>query len=267
MEVNWIILAMAGIALVLIFRTWFPNLHRTRKPFPQEWRMIIDCYSTFYRYLDAAGRAKFERDVQEFMRDARVEGIKNFQPDERTRLLVGIGFATVFHALVGRVLLLRRSIIIYPGRSFSEDYKPLSGKIAGLAIPRGSMILAAESILLGFEKPRDGFNPVLHELAHYLDFDVYNMRDVSDDAPMGLTPAQLERWQTVKVAEWEKLEKQVSPLREYALEDNGELFACAVEMFFEDPEPLRDKSPEFYGLLRDYFKLDTCRLYSSVSNC
>lgn len=253
---------VAGIALVFILRTWLPLLRRLRKNLPDEWRLMLESYSKFYCRLAPQGRAKFERDVLEFMRDARVEGIRGYRPDERTRLLVAIGFATVFHALVDRVLLLSKPIIIFPGRSFSEKFKPNSGNIAGMAMPRDSMILADESIRLGFEKPRDGFNPVIHELAHYLDFDVFSMSGPCDDAPMGLTPGQREVWQEVKVAEWEKLQRKESPLIPYALSDNGELFACSVEMFFENPGPLKEKSPELYALLADYFKLDSARLYA-----
>jgi hypothetical protein len=263
-EVTVFVAIVGLIAISIILRTWLPLMRRLRKPFPPEWLLIVESYSKFYRALGAAGRAKFERDVLEFMRDARVEGIRGFVPDERTRLLVAIGFATVFHALVKRVLLLRKPIIIFPGQGFTEKFKPNSGKIAGMATPRDSMVLAAESVCYGFEKPFDGFNPVIHELAHYLDFDFFNMRASCDDAPMGLTASQLEAWQEVKLGEWEKLQKNISPLRPYAMSDNGELFACSTEMFFENPGPLKEKSPELYGLLSEYFKLDTARLYADA---
>jgi hypothetical protein len=142
------------------------------------------------------------------------------------------------------------------------------GKTIGInheRMPMGPMILAADSIIRGYNHKKDSFNPVLHELAHYLDFDL-DTRSVADDAPMGLAPEQLQEWHDVRDMELEKLDRKESPLSDYAMSDTGELFACAVEMFFENPEPLKSKSPELYGLLRDYFQLDPLALYSRGRN-
>lgn len=257
----WIGMVIALIGLGIIYKVWFPNLHLYRPAFPVEWREFLERNVKFYRHLDVAGKAKFERDVQDVMRRGRIEGIRGYHPDKETRLLVAAGFATIFHALIKRVPTFRDSIIIYPGKSFSEDYRPKSGNIAGMAIAHGPMMLAADSVRCGFDKAQDGFNPVLHELAHYLDFDLTRER-IADDTPMGLTPPQFEEWQKVRAKELKKLRRRESPLREYALQADGELFACAVEIFFENPGPLKVKSPELYSLLRSYFKLDPSQIYA-----
>jgi len=265
MDIIGFTLLAVFIGLMIIFRTWFPNLHFTQLTFPEAWRDFLKRHVEFYCRLDAEGKKKFERDVQEVMRRKNMEGVKGFEPTERHRLLVAAGIATLFHAMTKHAPAFRRPIIIYPGKGFSEDFKPHKGRIAGMAMPKGPMILAADSIIRGYDHKKDSFNPVLHELAHYLDFDP-DTRSVADDAPMGLAPEQLQEWHDVRDMELEKLDRKESPLSDYAMSDTGELFACAVEMFFENPEPLKTKSPELYGLLRDYFQLDPLALYSRGRN-
>jgi MtfA peptidase len=258
---TWFVLLAVFIALVLIFRLWFPNIHFSLLAFPPEWRKFLEGHIEFYRCLGAEGRKKFERDVLDVMRRKNMEGSKGFVPSEQHRLLVAVGIATLFHAMAKRAPAFRRPIIIYPGKGFSEDYKPHKGRIAGMAMPRGPMFLAADSIRIGYDRKKDGYNPVLHELAHYLDFDLGSMT-VADDAPVGLTAEQLEEWHQVRDRELNKLKNKKSPLNPYALSDSGELFAVAVEMFFENPGPLKAGSLKLYQLLCDYFRIDPLELYS-----
>lgn len=262
---TWFTLLAIFIGLMLIFRLWFPDIHFTMLTFPGDWRKFLHDHVRFYRCLDPQGRKKFERDVLDVMRRRNMEGVRGFEPTERHRLLVAAGIATLFHANVRRAPAFRRPIIIYPGKCFSEDLKPRRGRIAGMAMPMGPMILAADSIKRGYDREKDGFNPVLHELAHYLDFDLDDTK-VADDAPLGLAPEQLQEWHGVRDRELEKLKRKESPLNDYALSDTGEMFACAVEMFFENPGPLKSKSPELYGLLRDHFQLNPLALYARGHN-
>ena len=258
---TWFALLAVFIGLVIIFRLWFPNIHFSLLTFSREWRDFLERHIEFYRCLDPYGRKKFERDVLDVMRRKNIEGIKGFEPSEKHRLLVAVGIATLFHAMAKHAPAFRRPIIIYPGKGFSEEYKPHKGRIAGMAMPIGPMILAADSIRIGYDRKKDGFNPVLHELAHYLDFDL-DSETISDDAPIGLTDEQLKEWHKVRDMELDKLTNKKSPLNPYSLSDSGELFAVAVEMFYENPGPLKNGSPELYQLLCDYFRLDPLEIYS-----
>ena len=261
----WMIMGMALIVAVFLFKVWFPNVNLYRPAFPIKWREFLHEQVKFYRHLDEAGKAKFERDVQDVMRRGRIRGEPGFLPDEELRLLIAAGFATVFHALAARVPIFKDAIIISPGDE-PMDIEPMPGRIAaamdGTPWKWGPMYFSAGSIRLGFEKPNDGFNPVLRRLAQYLDFELKGFE--MDDIPMGLDPSRLRKWRQVRDVELEKIRRHDSPFSKHCLKNEGDLFACAVEMFFEDPEPLRAKSPKFYSLLCDYFKLDTCRLYSGA---
>ena len=47
-----------------------------------------------------------------------------------------------------------------------------------------------------------------------------------------------------------------SPLRDYGAINEAELFAVAVEAFFEKPDELARRDGELFALLRDYFNQD-----------
>jgi len=259
---------------IIIFLIWRWRRGRVQIAIPLHWGTFLHKHVRFYRCLDEAGQTKFLRDVADVMRTTCFEGIKGYEPSEEIKLMVAVGFATFFHGLCDRIPQFRQSIILYPGDSFSDEYEPETGDIAGMATLDGPMLLAAESVREGFEMPNDGFNPVIHELAHYLDIDMqagqhslYGQWEsdndhVIDDLPAGLDPETMEKWRRVRDLELEKVRRGTSPLRDYSLSDEGELFATAVEVFFENPQDIRRQSPEFYLLLCDYFHLDPASIYS-----
>ncbi len=262
------------LLLIIIFLLWRWQRGRVQIAIPPHWGRFLHKQVRFYRCLDEAGQAKFMRDVADVMETTCFEGIKGYEPREEIKLMVAAGFATFFHGLCDRIPQFRQSIILYPGDAFSDDYEPETGDIAGMATYGGAMLLAAESVREGFEKAGDGFNPVIHELAHYLDIDMQagqhalygqwasDDNQVIDDLPAGLDPETRERWRRARDLELEKVRRGTSPLRDYALSDEGELFATAVEVFFENPQDMRRKSPEFYTLLCDYFHLDPASIYA-----
>lgn len=261
---GWFVLLASFVGLLVIVRTWLPGLRLPLPPFPDEWRAILERHVRFYRFLDPVRRKKFERDVLDVLNRGKIIGQEGYRPDNEVRLLVAAGFATFSHAMAKRVPDFKQNIVIVPGTK-AEDFAPAPSKIAVevFATPWlwRPMFVAAKAVL---GKPQPGKNPVLHRLAHGLDFDL--KRFAMDDLPAGLQASQQAAWQSVRDLELEKLREKASPLPNRALDGRGELFACAVEMFFEDPGPLNDKSPELYKLLAEYFKLDTARLYTGAKN-
>jgi len=47
-----------------------------------------------------------------------------------------------------------------------------------------------------------------------------------------------------------------SAIDPYAAEDIGEFFAVSCEVFFAEPELLREEYPDYFGELRRYFRID-----------
>ncbi|MBN2352966.1 MAG: zinc-dependent peptidase [Spirochaetales bacterium] len=106
----------------------------------------------------------------------------------------------------------------------------------------------------------DGFNVVIHEIAHKLDLSNRAM----DGCPFlgdDLDPA---RWKRVFSAAYGETVRRLESglgtyINSYAAESPAEFFAVACEEFFERPAVLRRHFPEVYGELKAFLKQDPLR--------
>jgi Mlc titration factor MtfA (ptsG expression regulator) len=151
-----------------------------------------------------------------------------------------------------------RTFLFDPGE-FDEEYEldPASNPVPseavydGMAHPQGPVILSAPAVEAGWRRA-DGYNVVLHELAHLFDFGT----DGAHGLPSLMDPASTEAWQALVREEMRKAEVGRSVLRRYASAAPAELFAVAVEQFFERPVRLRRHHPRLFDALTELFRLD-----------
>jgi Mlc titration factor MtfA (ptsG expression regulator) len=126
---------------------------------------------------------------------------------------------------------------------------------SGEAWEQGPVILSWADVESGTE--RDGYNVVIHELAHKLDMrngDANGhpplhagMSDVAWARDLGTAYADLSR----RVDRGE--ETRIDP---YGAESPGEFFAVCSEAFFELPHLLRDEYPGTYAQLAAFYRQD-----------
>lgn len=101
----------------------------------------------------------------------------------------------------------------------------------------------------------NGFNVLLHELAHKLDMGNSIDTDGFPPLPSNITPAE---WHGIFSQVWNDLQRRLSqnqptPIDDYAASHPGECFAVCCETFFSAPDQLADAYPDLYGLLCRYF--------------
>ena len=117
------------------------------------------------------------------------------------------------------------------------------------------MILSWADVEAGQE--RDGYNVVIHELAHKL--------DMLDGAANGCPPLHAgmspQRWAAVFSAAYDDLCRRVDAHEEtaidpYASESPAEFFAVASESFFERPDLLQADYAELYEQLVAFYRQD-----------
>lgn len=154
-----------------------------------------------------------------------------------------------------------QTLILYEGpfvaeHSWEDEFGIVHAETSersGEAWERGPVVLSLEDVRHSGQG--DGYNVVIHELAHTLD-----MRDASaNGAPplhAGMDPAA---WQRDFAAAWNDLARRADndeplPVDEYALEDPAEFFAVLSETFFEQPEPLHAAWPAVYRHLAAFYR-------------
>lgn len=156
-----------------------------------------------------------------------------------------------------------REVIVYPGefRVKREHHDEHSGvvtegedELIGEAWDRGPVVLSWADVATDLEHPFDGFNVVVHEIAHKL--------DMQDGAMNGMPRLRgdLSRrdWIEAMQPAYDALVNAVERGREtlidpYAAESVDEFFAVTSELHFSDPATLRRAAPAVARLLARYY--------------
>jgi hypothetical protein len=259
LELGALSIAPASMAGALY---WWISLRRylkrrrlIRQPFPEAWRERLKSCVGFYRKLDEAGRQRFERDVQIFLAEQRIYGVRGAEVSDDVKVLVAASGAMLGYGLPDWEWPDVRDVVIYP-TTFNEDYEAEQGEhIAGMVHHHGPIIFSGPELSYGFCRDRDGYNVGLHELAHVLDF----ADGVADGVPTGVEWVAEAPWIQVVADRLQKVRsgsRRGQALRDYAGKNEAELFAVAVEAFFEQPEKLFDRDPELFEMLSEYFNVD-----------
>ncbi|MCB9231530.1 MAG: zinc-dependent peptidase [Bacteroidia bacterium] len=259
-----------GFLLGGVIYAFFTRKYQTRDKieladFPQKWRGMLASRVPFYNALDPAEKIKFENEIQVFLHEVRITGIRTSIDDE-IRLLVAssavipiFGFPEWEYADLGEIL-------IYP-ENFDADFQMGSGKrVLGMVGSGGAMervmILSKPALEHGFQDARDKKNVAVHEFAHLI--------DKADGSIDGVPRAWLDpEW----IRPWEKLMEQKmaeivagnSDINPYGATAPQEFFAVVSEYFFEAPQILQDRHPQLYALLERIFHQDTRSRYARAA--
>jgi MtfA peptidase len=157
-----------------------------------------------------------------------------------------------------------KSIVVHPDEFVVRDrsYEDEDGVVhvgddvlSGEAWEQGPVVLAWSEIE---ESGRgEGYNVVVHELAHKLDM----LGGEASGVPPLHGDMRVPEWVAAFDAAYEdlcdRLERGEDPwLDPYAAEDSAEFFAVCAEMFFDVPRRFRAEYPDVYEQLKRYFKQD-----------
>jgi Mlc titration factor MtfA (ptsG expression regulator) len=220
------------------------------RPFPRDWRTLLEEGYEHYGRLPGPLRRRFEDDTKLFLAEKRITGVHTEVTDE-LRVLVAASAVTLsvgwpdadWHALT--------EVLLYPD-DFDRDYSIGGEDLSGEAHPWGTVILSAPALLESFQYPDDGYHVGLHEFAHLLDLHQTEF----DGIPAGLDEASTREWADLAPREMASIRGGRSVLDGYGGEDPVEFFAVAVETFFERPVAMRRRHDRLYALLSAYFAQD-----------
>ncbi|NNF56989.1 MAG: zinc-dependent peptidase [Rhodothermaceae bacterium] len=240
-------LFLVGLGARRSLRRW----RAVRRTFPEPWRDWVRVHVPLYRRLDASARRRFERDTQIVLADQRFEALEGIEITDELRLSVAAGAALMLHGRPDWDLPRGHTILFYPG-TFDDDYD--LDEVAtydGMVHPQGPVVLSVPAVKAGWARA-DGYNVVLHELAHLFDFEATG----ADGIPSLMDSSSIKAWQTLVREEMRKVKLGRSVLRRYASTNPAELFAVSVEQFFERPVRLQRHHPDLFDALVALFNLD-----------
>jgi len=234
------------------------SLRRRRRimsePFPPEWEEVLQRDVVFFRALDEEGRRRFRRELQVFLGEKRITGIK-LELDTTTRVLAAASAVIPIFGFPEWEWDTINEVLVYPDR-FDRDFRFGPGGdrhtlgMVGTGAMNRLMILSRPDLVAGFKNARDRRNVGLHEFAHLV--------DKADGSIDGVPEAGLPRdavrpWIELvrrKMAEIERGDSDIDP---YALTNEAEFFAVTAEYFFERPGIMQRKHPELFAMLSRIF--------------
>jgi Mlc titration factor MtfA (ptsG expression regulator) len=237
------------------------------RPLPRPTRDLLLRHSAHYRILPPDVRQEFDRQVQVFLAEKQITPIET-QLTRATPVLVAASAVTLTAGWPGYTWDQLREGLVYP-EHFDRDYqfastgasdgasaegRDLEPILSGQAHGWGVVVLSQPALIASFGRA-GGSHVGLHEFAHLLDL----ARTTFDGVPSYLPDEAVRRWMSIMDGERERLERGESWLDPYGLSSPPELFAVAVEAFFQRPEAIAHAHRDLYEFLASYFNQDPAR--------
>lgn len=224
------------------------------------WAEAAGDWPPLQRYRGEALQRLRERALLFLLRKPVVSG-GGFPVDDVMRLRIGIMAAVLVQGLDldwydgwHRLILYESAFV--PDGGWEDEFGIVHTDrhaLSGEAWLQGPVILSWEDIL----EAGQGYNVVLHELAHKLDM----LTEGANGFPPLHDGMDGRLWYQVFSRAREELAAadargEDTPLDPYALENAGEFFAVATEAFFEVPAALNKRWPALYRQLALFYRQD-----------
>jgi Mlc titration factor MtfA (ptsG expression regulator) len=243
---------------------WWQSLRARLEPAPIAdplWRRAL-AGCPLARRLETERQQRLRRLAALFLARKRFHALAGAVLDDYWRLLIAM--QACLPALQQGAASLRgwREVLIYPGefkvrRSHHDDRTGVVTEgdeaLTGEAWEHGPLVLSLADVQLDLEQPWDGYNVVLHEMAHKLD-----MLDGPPDGVPPLVEIPRRRWIEQFQLAYERLVNAKpgnhdSPIDHYAAESASEYFAVVSELHYSQPALLRQTEPAIAVLLEAFY--------------
>ncbi len=253
-----------------------------------QWQWVVDSHA-FVNELSDDDKLQLRARIAWFLASKSINGAAGFEVDDHIRLSIAAQACLPILHLEPSRYEGWNEVIVYPGgfliprTDVDEDgvVHEYVQEAAGEAWEGGPLILSWEDADPQQEaEPGSAFNVVIHEFAHKLDLadgsgadgmpGLHAHPDLSPRVWMRVLEASYDAFCT----QLEQVEAAIPgnvdpestdadawygalPLDPYAATDPAEFFAVSSEAFFVFPEPLADAMPEWYALLKAFYRQDT----------
>jgi MtfA peptidase len=254
--------------------SWLRKRRRRKllaEPFPIRWEAFLRTNVAHYSRLAPAEQSRLRDIVRVLIAEKQWEGARGLFVSEEMKVTIAAQAALLILGLEHDYYSRVDSIVVYPSKFRTpvredgwEDDELSDMEADGQAVYRGPVILSWEDVLPEGRDPDEGFNVVVHEFAHQLD---YLDNAVNGTPPLGNRELEA-RWTYVMTVAYEDHRRAIQKgeetfFSEQAADDETEFFADASEAFFCRPADLKELYPEVYQLLEAYYRVDPVQWFSS----
>jgi len=227
------------------------------KPFPPEWETVLQRDVIFFRILTPEAKHRFRNQLQVFLGEKRITGIK-FRLDTTTRVLAAVSAIIPIFGFPDWEWDQINEVLIYPTRfdsnfTFGNEQGHNILGMVGTGNLNRLMILSKPDLINGFRNTTDKRSVGIHEFAHLVD----KTDGRIDGIPkVGLDRQAIGPWIDLVRRKMVEIEAGQSDINRYALTNEAEFFAVVSEYFFERPNIMQRKHPELYATLERVFNQD-----------
>lgn len=247
-----------------IFKRWHRRSVQER-PFPDEWRAIMEENVAMVETLTPEERDELERLMLVFLDEKRFEGAGGIEVTDEMKVTIAAQACFLLLHRDTDIYPALESIVVYPTAYKAKKVEALASGVVveneqmrlGESWHQGLVILAWDAVKAGTRNADDGRNVVLHEFAHQLD-----QEDGSADGAPDLDSRESRKsWAEVLGAEYADLREHVhvgreSDIDEYGATNPAEFFAVVTEMFFEQGQRLKEHHPQLYERFASFYRQD-----------
>lgn len=251
----------------------FLRRRRRRKlsahPPPVEWRRIAEANIPSFTRGSSAEQTELLNHARILLDEKHWEGSGGLELTEEIRVTIAVQAARLLLGNPSDYFPSVRTVLVYPttieqsgprhegGGVWSEHERPAAGLATGRL---GVIVLAWDAVRHGARAPDDGYDVVLHEFAHALDFEDGNF----NGAPALDSSQEYRAWARALQPAFDEHQRAIDNgaatlLDAYGATDPAEFFAVLTETFFERPRELKTKHPELYNQLRQFYRQDPAR--------
>jgi len=259
------VLFVAGLAVkMLSIESARPEIKIRHKPFPVEWRSILEKQWPIYSRLPEELRDQLEQLSLIFLERIEIRGIEGLEMTDEIRVLTASQACLLLVNQKSFYPDKLRSVVIRPRGYTATQHETYGGitsekeiQVLGQSWEHGLVVLSWDNAKSGAHNSKDARNLVIHEFAHQLD----QADGIPDGTPVLGSREQYAKWRKVCSRIFTDLQEKVEKgdktvIDEYGATNPAEFFSVVTETFFEKPFYLKKKRPELYELFTEYYQVD-----------
>jgi MtfA peptidase len=212
--------------------------------------MILMQHFRFYRNLNPHKQRIFGSRLEKFMAGKNFINKGDELLTEKKKVLISATAIKLTFGIRKYMLPAFPTIIVYPQQYYSRFTGTYN---KGETNALGAVVFSWEDYIEGYKIEDDNLNVGLHEFAHALALQCYLDSGNCDKA----FSYHLSRWdEAVNHPSNSRIIENSGLFREYANQNNMELFAVAVEHYFENPREFKEKLPPLYVIMMRMLNLE-----------